>query len=188
MRWIVALADAEIEAGIEAVMDDVRLLSTLRAAAALTADATTMTPIGPKPRRGGFLVDADELDVVGDPQLSDHLRGLTDEREQVIAAAERRRHLIHDAAGRTDDKVLDLLREQRDLATRRRARGGGFVESAPDRGIVRAAGKRSREHEERLAPLEPRERARDSGRELRPLAQESLEAHAQRRQVGARGQ
>ena len=61
-------------------------------------------------------VDADQLDVVGYRQLADHLRGLTDELEQVIAAAAGGRHLIHHPAGRAHDEVLDLLREQRDLA------------------------------------------------------------------------
>ena len=61
-------------------------------------------------------VDAQEFDVVGDGQLTDHLRGLADQLEQVIAAAERGRHLIHHPAGRADDEVLHLLREERDLA------------------------------------------------------------------------
>ena len=63
----------------------------------------------------------------GTPQLPDHLRGLADELQQVIAAAERGRHLIHHAAGRADDEVLHLLREQRD----RRGRSGSRPPAAP---------------------------------------------------------
>src|SRR4029079_4232507 len=43
-------------------------------------------------------------------------RGLTDQLQQMIAAAQRGRHLIHHAAGRADDEVLPLLRQTRDRA------------------------------------------------------------------------
>ena len=48
--------------------------------------------------------------------VADHLRGLAQQLEQVAAPAARRGHLIHHAARRADDQVLDRLRGERQLA------------------------------------------------------------------------
>src|SRR5262244_1282413 len=44
------------------------------------------------------------------------LSRLTQKREQTIALAKNGRHLIHDAARRSGDEVLDLLAKKRHLA------------------------------------------------------------------------
>ena len=60
--------------------------------------------------------------VGGQRDVADHLGGLAEELEQVVAPAARRGHLIHHAARRADDEVLDLLRGERQLAIDRSSR------------------------------------------------------------------